>query len=142
MEYEASKCEIQPVCLKGFMAKINLKILNLHVPILVGGKNFGNTIEKAKNREVEMIYDNIDKEVWFTYNKDTAILPLSNVAKMHPEQLQPADSKYVDNPNLAIIHETESAAPAKAKRINPQVGGPTDHVFAGTGHGKTGQEKK
>lgn len=112
--------------------RIKLEAVKLERPILLGGKNFGNTIEVAKNVNLELEYDSDEKEVWMKYNGRVGIIPMGNVDVLVPAH---EETKAAEPP------PPPAPAPARGK-IRAQVSGPQQHVFEGPGHGQTGVNLK
>lgn len=111
------------------MAKIKIKTAYLHNTFLLSGKNFGPTIESEKITGIDMVYDQIEKELWLTYKGITGFAPSTNVSFLVP--LQTA----LEN----VLQSEPPTIQSRAKKT-AQVSTPTGHVFEGPGHGQTGQK--
>lgn len=110
--------------------KVDITFLHLHTPLFFAGRNWGEKLDKRQTAKgkIEMTYWRENSEVHITCEKHFAIIPISNVVSMTPIPAEP-------------LVEPVSKAMANAK-INAQVSGPHDHVFAGLGAGQTGAGKK
>lgn len=136
---------------------IKIKKAYLHNPIMVGGKNLGQTLPKTKENtdKLDMVYDRYAGagELHVTHREETLIVPLSNVSGMVEDGMQPFPGnmkmEYVTVPPLNTklmvpIFEEVNPTPTKeelAAARNAQVNTPMSHVFAGPGKGKTGRDK-
>lgn len=102
---------------------MKLKFAELHKPLFLAGTNLGEKLDIGK-RTIELVYDRDHQELQVTYNAQTAIVPVSNVASMTP---------------MSSGALEEQAAPkaiaAPLTPIKAQVSTPQDHVFK-TGSGK------
>lgn len=105
---------------------IELKFVELHSALFLAGKNFGLKLDPHKTTGLGLIYDRQEKELHVTWNKQTAIVPYSNVVCMHEGK----------------IEEPKPIAPVviiPPVKMSAQVESPMSHVHAGPGHGKTGR---
>lgn len=72
---------------------MKLKSVELHTPIMLGGKNFGTKIYTVSptgaSLGIEMRYDRKERELLLVFNGQTAIVPVGNVASMVED-----DGKY------------------------------------------------
>ncbi len=116
--------------------KVDLEFVELHSPLFMSdhkqlGKNFGTKIDHKKHPGMTLVYDRVEKELLVSHGGREAIIPLTNVVSMTPSILKvlPLEQPKVADPELA------------RPRATAQVSTPTSHVFAGKGHGETGQEK-
>jgi hypothetical protein len=107
--------------------RIELSYAELHSVLFLGGVNHGLKLGDVYKKGHELIYDRAEKEliVRFSDKKGDheAIIPLTNVASMHPRK----EAKPIP---------IEQALPQPTARASAQVSSPTDHVFAGPGKGK------
>lgn len=108
---------------------IKIKWAELHTPLFLAGTNLQTKLDPHKRHGLEMLYDRSEKELLITYDngdkKETAIVPITNVASMVEGQ-------------IAARPVVEPVKPITAK-ITAQVDSPQSHVFAGEGHGKSGR---
>jgi len=102
---------------------MNIKWAELHNPLFLGGTNLQLKLDPAKRTGLKMEYNRNDKELLVTWNNQTAIVPISNVASMVPGE----------------VEAKPAPAPAPAHRIVAQVDHPTLHAHKGPGYGKTGK---
>jgi hypothetical protein len=106
---------------------VALSYAELHSVLFLGGVNHGLKLGDVYKKGHELIYDRAEKEliVRFSDKKGDheAIIPLTNVASMHPRK----EAKPIP---------IEQALPQPTARASAQVSSPTDHVFAGPGKGK------
>lgn len=113
------------------MAKIKIDTAYLHNTFLLNGKNFGPTVEARKISGLEMVYDDVEKQLWFTYKTTmatrTGFAPEPNISFLVPEQ----------GPALEVV---EPPPPPPKGKIKAQASSPVGHVFEGPGHGLTGQK--
>ncbi len=110
---------------------MNLKLAQLHTPIFVGGKNLTDRLDPFILKGLEVKYFRSEKELHVTWNGETAMVPITNVKNMIPQ-----DGKNVPMPEPTVV------APMKIQtNLSAQVDSPMGHVHAGPGAGKTGQEK-
>ncbi len=106
---------------------LQLKFVELHNPLFLGGKNFGLKLDISKLAGLRMEYDRAEKELLVYWNDEVGIVPSSNVACM-----------TADN---GVAKPEQFVHPIVAGRQTAQVESPMSHVFAGEGHGKTGRSK-
>ena len=99
---------------------IDLKWCEVHSPIFLAGTNLGVKLDPSKRQGLSLQYDRDHKELIIGWNKETAIIPSSNVATMVVGSL----------PKPAL-------ATAPTGKVVAQVSTPQDHVFKGEGAGKT-----
>lgn len=104
---------------------IDLKFVELHNPLFLGGKNFGTKLDPGKLAGLALKYDRAEKELLVSWCGKTGIIPSSGVACMEAGLPDVKASQHT-HPIVAGI-----AASA-------QVETPMSHVHAGYGHGKTG----
>lgn len=127
--------------------KLKLTFAELHTPLFLGGKNLGLKLSNTPLTNLDLVYDQIEKELWVTYNGKIGIIPTSNVVSMTPHTVS-----LIKNDEELCGVEVEK--PKEPKPLHPmkrpkkiqghdysdaQVSTPTSHVF-GEGPGKTGQE--
>ncbi len=107
--------------------KLEIEFAELHNPLFLAGTNLQMKLDPTKRTGLKLEYDRAEKELLVTYNGRMAIVPSANVSSMTPVATDPA--------LYAKIGTDMSLAP----KVKPtaQVASPTDHVFAGPGHGKT-----
>ena len=116
--------------------KIPLSFAELHVPLFLGGKNFGLKLDDKKFLGLDLMYDQAEKELWITHNEKTAIIPTSNVVSMTPRP----DTDGGPLPLKSGPLQMPAAMPGKfSSKISAQVSTPTSHVF-GEGPGHTGND--
>lgn len=108
------------------MAKLKIDTAYLHNTFLLAGKNFGPTVERAKISDLEMVYDDQEKQLWFTYKGKVGFAPEPNISFLVPEQ----------GPALQVVEPP----PAPKGKVKAQASSPVGHVFEGPGHGQTGQK--
>jgi hypothetical protein len=106
--------------------KINLEFAELHTPLFLGGKNFGNKLNANSRTAITLIYDQTEKELWVAYAGKGAIIPTSNVVSMTPGT--------PDNQTVSIGDRKQEQVGKTGKfNANPsakaQVSSPTHHVF-------------
>lgn len=103
----------------------------LHAPLFLAGANLGLKIDPTKRVGLKMVYNEVKRHLYVSYNGKVARVPETSVLSMveapapvlkpvTAEQL--ASAKPIFDPNAA------------------QVSTPQSHVFAGPGGGTTGQE--
>ncbi len=100
---------------------MKLSFLHTHTNLFVGRKNMPEKIKSFEIKDIEMSYDAKNGLVLVTYNGETALVPLSNVAAMIAE---PAEAKK--QPPLKVATQP----------VEAQVSSPSSHVFAGPGKGQ------
>jgi hypothetical protein len=100
--------------------KYPIKFAELHSPLFLGGTNLQLKLDPARRTGIQMVYDQIEKELLVTWNNETAIVPTSNVASM-------------------VVGEAKvrSLPTPPPKKIEAQVETPQSHVFGGEGKGKS-----
>ncbi len=106
---------------------LELKFAELHNPLFLAGKNFGLKLDPAHAAGLTLNYDREEKELLVEWRGEIGIIPSSNIACMVVGQ----SVKRVEQ-----VHHAMTATPQSA-----QVESPMSHVFAGSGHGKTGKSK-
>ncbi len=106
--------------------KVELEFAELHSPLFLGGKNHQMKLVAGERTDLKLVYDRGEKELLVTWKDSNAIVPLSNVASMWP-------MKAVK----AVKEEKPIDLTAATKPLKAQASSPTDHVFAGAGHGKS-----
>lgn len=117
--------------------KIKLTVLDLHNPFFIGGKNFssksGSTLD-ATAWPLSMEYDREWQEVVVVYKGVVKVIPMSNVASMTP-----ANPAELDIDTKDVVFDPVKVVPSfpPTGKVKAQASGPTDHVFAGKGGGKT-----
>lgn len=125
------------------MAKIKIDTAYLHNTFLLNGKNFGPTVEAKKVSGLEMIYDDVEKQLWFTYHTSlgtkTGFAPEPNISFLVPEQGPALQVARADDP-MDLAHGVATPPPAPKGKIKAQVSSPQGHVFEGPGAGQTGQK--
>lgn len=116
--------------------KIPLSFAELHGPLFLAGKNFGQKLDKYKHPGIVLEYDTDRHWLQVTWSKNEAWVPLSNVSSMTPvgEPVKTATQTLA-----AAIAPTPELARGK---LSAQVETPQSHVHAGPGAGVTGQEKR
>lgn len=111
--------------------QLEIKFAELHAPLFLAGTNLQMKLDPTKRVGLKLIYDRGEKELIVQWNGHEAIVPISNVASMTAktvELIKPVPT--APHPELA------------RGKITAQVSTPQSHVFAGAGHGDTGQKKK
>lgn len=110
--------------------KIDLKFAETHNPIFLAGTNLQLKLDPSKRTGMVLIYDRDEKELLVYWNKEMAIIPLSNVSNMIPSdptilgKVSPSPEKLQPKP-----------APT-GKPITAQVSDPTRDVVFSNGPGK------
>lgn len=115
--------------------KLEIGFVHLHSPLFFARKNWKEKVDvrtdKGPQGEVmEMEYCRTDKELKVTCGAHESFIPSSNIVSYSP---------------LKTVEKVPAVKPTSGKsanlKINAQVSGPHDHVFAGQGAGQTGQVK-
>jgi hypothetical protein len=96
-----------------------VKFAELHSPLFLGGTNLQLKLDPTRRTGITMQYDRTEKELLVTWNNETAIVPVSNVASMV----------------LGEVKAKGAPVPPPAA-IKAQVDSPQSHVFGGEGKGK------
>lgn len=118
--------------------KIDLDFAEFHIPIFLGGINWGQKLFKKQSKGVlKLTYDRAEKEVIIEHGKFVVIVPTaSNVAVMAPasavEEVKKEPAPVIE-PQAVI--KRGPGRPA-ITQPNAQVSTPHSHVFA-QGPGKT-----
>ncbi len=105
--------------------KVELEFAELHSPLFIGGKNHQMKLVAGERTDLKLVYDRAEKELLVTWKDAHAIVPLSNVASMWPAK------------PVKAVKEEKLAVTAPSQPLKAQASSPTDHVFAGAGHGKS-----
>lgn len=108
----------------------DIKILHVGGPMLLGGKNFPDRLDVDKWPGLEIVYDRAERSCTVTWNKEVAEVPMF-IYKIPGKSKWAGRNVQTDAPIVAI----------PGPKVTAQVSGPTHHVFAGPGSGKTGQEE-
>lgn len=101
------------------------KYVELHSPLFLAGTNLQMKLDIERRRGLAMVYDRTAQELQVTWQGETAYLPSTSVFSYVPATLAKA-------PDAPTEEKRGPGRPPKA-----QVSSPTDHVFAGPGHGKS-----
>lgn len=88
----------------------------------LGGKNFGKTIDADKANIVEDIEQNM---YFITHNDEVLEAPRGLVYAI----------RGVKKKDIKVVAPEPHTITQPTRKIKAQVGGPTDHVFQGEGHG-------
>jgi len=104
---------------------IQLKFAEVKTPAFIGGKNHGLKLDPTRSGGLELSYSREEKELYATYNNETAIIPASDIARM----IEGIPSLRVPQPSHPMHLSVSHTA---------QVETPMSHVHAGHGHGKSG----
>lgn len=107
------------------MEELELKFVELHSPLFLSGTNLGVKLDPSKRTGMILSYFREDKELHVFWNKETAIIPTTNVVAMVPGK--------------AAMHIPQHTHPIVAGISSAQVETPYGHVHAGPGHGKKGK---
>ena len=62
--------------------KLPVKFAELHSPLFLAGTNLQLKLDPTRRGGIVMVYDRAEKELLVTYNNETAVVPVSNVASM------------------------------------------------------------
>jgi hypothetical protein len=106
--------------------KIKVSYAALHDTFFFQGVNHGDKLDSSKRLDLQLEYDQDNKELIVTFKGKATHLPSSNIIHYTPA------TEAQDTP--PIVNLANPQAP-KAGKVKAQVSGPTDHVFA-AGPGK------
>lgn len=111
------------------MSKVKVVFTHLHAPLFFAKKNWKEKIDARTDKgpqgaKIEMEYDRDEKELCLRCDVDEIFIPSSNMISYVPE-----------GKAAAVVKPTSNAS--SNPKIQAQVSGPHDHVFAGQGAGKT-----
>jgi hypothetical protein len=98
----------------------------LHAPLFLAGTNLQQKLDPKKRTGLVMEYDEDKRHLYVMYNECVARVPETSVLSMVELKLKVAP---------------RAVANAEPFRGEAQVSTPQSHVFAGMGHGQTGQEE-
>lgn len=101
--------------------------------MFLAGTNLGQKIDPAKRQGVKMQYDEERRHLYVTYNGKEARVP-------EPSILSMVEGKIGVTGIVAAAKENASVMNTPSWPAHAQVSTPFGHVFAGEGHGQTGQE--
>lgn len=104
--------------------KTEIQWAELHSPIFLNGTNLQQKLDPTKRVGLSMMYDEEKRHLYVSYQGKTARVPEPSILSMVEGTV----------PVRAVT--TPTPIPS-GKPIKAQVSGPTDHVFAGPGAGKT-----
>ena len=104
--------------------QININFAELHNALFLGGKNFGLKLDPSRYAGLKLKYDRAEKELLVSWQKETAIIPSSNIASM-------TEGKPIDR------NVVQTGSPMVAGIASAQVETPFGHVHAGPGKGRT-----
>lgn len=136
---------------------LKIKRAHLHNTIFVGGRNLSTRLDAKPDLEIE--YDRTHKELHVTYQKETMIVPNTNISGMVSfpveDELTKEDTVklnkvldgyepvYLPQDDVAYVNANRKMAglPPLPIKTTAQVSSPQEHVFKGPGNGKTGKDK-
>lgn len=114
--------------------KIELSFAELHNPLFLNNTNWGQKLKPnmGTKGKLELAYDRVEKELLVKAGSRIAIIPVGNVSSM-----EPVSTEALPKETEQVMEITPKGKPGPKPKINAQVSGPHDHVFAGRGGGKT-----
>ncbi len=113
--------------------KTEIEWAELHAPLFLAGTNLGQKLDPNKRTVLKMVYDEVKRHLYVSYNNKTARIPETSVLSM----------VEVQAPKLTMVEFAEKKIEESARAqgfAEAQVSTPQSHVFAGPGGGQTGQE--
>ncbi len=132
---------------------IEVGFAELHNPLFHGKKSHGTKLDTHNNKDLHMVYDRDEKELYVTWMGKTTIVPHTNIVNYTPGPA--ADRRVVQagSPMVSDIAKAQvgqpthtaqpmpyaATSPLVAKPFTAQVSTPQSHVHAGPGKGETGR---
>jgi hypothetical protein len=68
------------------MSKVKLKFVQVHAPLFVAGKNFGEKIKAEQTKGVALMFDDAKGRLFVEYNGEIAVVPEPSVLSMIAEK--------------------------------------------------------
>jgi hypothetical protein len=122
------------------MEQMNLRFVELHTPLFVGGTNLGAKLDSRKRTGLRLVRDFKNQELIVIWNQELSQIPWnSNVANsiaFKKDQEKILETLIPAEINV-LPYAAQQSHPMTAGIGSAQVETPFGHVHAGPGKGKT-----